>query len=53
MDKDQVDRAEKEVWVKPVLSVYGDVEELTLQHQVKTKQPGSSDDFCDGVSNFP
>ena len=40
---------EKKEWHTPVLTVYGDVKELTLQI-VKAKQPGSVDDF--GVSGI-
>ena len=40
------------VWSRPLITVYGDVDELTQQS--KTKQPGSSDDFhVSGISDFP
>jgi len=41
---------EKKAWQTPVITVYGDVQELTLQ--VKLKQPGLGDDFkVPGVSD--
>jgi hypothetical protein len=35
----------KKAWSAPVVTIYGDVEQLT-QDPVKPKQPGSSDDFA-------
>jgi hypothetical protein len=41
---------EKKEWHAPVLTIYGDVQELT--QQVKSKQPGSRDDFgVTGISD--
>lgn len=42
----------RKMWLTPTLTVYGDVEALTLQNRVKAKQPGSIDDFgVSGVSD--
>jgi hypothetical protein len=42
---------EKKEWNTPVVTVYGDVQKLTLQ-QAKLKQPGLGDDFrVPGVSD--
>jgi hypothetical protein len=41
---------EKKEWHAPVLTIYGDVQELT--QQIKSKQPGSRDDFgVTGISD--
>jgi hypothetical protein len=41
---------EKKQWQTPVVTVYGDVEQLTLQS--KLKQPGLGDDFnITGISD--
>jgi len=42
---------EKKDWYAPVVTVYGDVQKLTLQ-EPKLKQPGLGDDFrVPGVSD--
>jgi hypothetical protein len=41
----------KKPWNSPKLSVFGDVEKITLQRVQKLKNLGSSDDFgIDGIS---
>jgi hypothetical protein len=46
-----MENEQKKEWSAPVVSVYGDVEELT--QKVMSKQPGSSDDLSVNISNFP
>jgi hypothetical protein len=46
----RVTMGEKKEWQTPVITVYGDVQQLTLQ--VKLKQPGLGDDFrVPGISD--
>lgn len=43
--------SEKKEWSTPVVTTYGDVDQIT-QQVVKTKQPGLGDDFrVPGVSD--
>jgi len=43
---------EKKEWNAPVVTVYGDVQALTLTNPAKLKQPGLGDDFrVPGVSD--
>ena len=42
----------KKTWNAPKLSVFGDVEKITMQKVIKPKQLGSSDDFgINGISS--
>ncbi len=53
MNENREQAQPKKAWSALVVTVYGDVEELTHQGG-KTKQPGSRDDFnVNGISNFP
>jgi len=52
MNENREQAQPKKAWSALVVTVYGNVEELT--HQGKSKQPGSKDDFnVNGISNFP
>ena len=43
LDSKRGNMGEKKEWHTPVITVYGDVQQLTLQS--KLKQPGLGDDF--------